>query len=257
MRVLLISNNAAVYGPIEAMLKHRRCGVDLASFAGDAQHLLQAYGHDVAILDSNVHLDAGGLVRKLRADGVKTPILVVSRLRASALRTDYLWAGADDVVGDATDLDELFARVSALARRSHGHASPELKLGPITLRQGSNAVSAHGRPVRLTRTEYQLLELLISRKGAVVTKSQAMDLLYGGEDEPEIKIIDVFICKLRRKLADAGADGLIGTVWGRGYVASDESIAAPPGDPVGRPVEPTFAGCPMQQHIHDGIGAAA
>jgi two-component system cell cycle response regulator CtrA len=87
-------------------------------------------------------------------------------------------------------------------------------------------VTVEGRPVHLTGKEYAILELLTLRKGAVLTKEAFLNHLYGGMDEPEVKIIDVFICKLRKKLAQAGATDLIGTVWGRGYVLRDPAASA-------------------------------
>jgi two-component system cell cycle response regulator CtrA len=94
-------------------------------------------------------------------------------------------------------------------------------VGPLTLNLGSREVLVEGRAVHLTGKEYAVLELLTLRKGVVLTKEAFLNHLYGGMDEPEVKIIDVFICKLRKKLAQAGASELIGTVWGRGYVLRD------------------------------------
>jgi two-component system cell cycle response regulator CtrA len=109
--------------------------------------------------------------------------------------------------------------------RTKGFAQPSLSVGPLTLNLGSREVSVAGAPVHLTGKEYAILELLTLRKGLVLTKEAFLNHLYGGMDEPEVKIIDVFICKLRKKLAQAGADNLIGTVWGRGYVLRDPQQA--------------------------------
>jgi two-component system cell cycle response regulator CtrA len=105
-----------------------------------------------------------------------------------------------------------------VVRRSKGFAQSMLRVGPLELNLDTREVTVGGKPLRLTGKEYAILELLVLRKGMVLTKEAFLNHLYGGMDEPEMKIIDVFVCKLRKKLAVAGAGTLIGTVWGRGYV---------------------------------------
>jgi two-component system cell cycle response regulator CtrA len=107
--------------------------------------------------------------------------------------------------------------VNAVVRRSRAAAPSEIALGPVLLDLQARRAMIDGRAVPLTGKEYTCLEFLASRRGMTVTKEMFLSHLYGGRDEPEIKIIDVFICKLRRKLAEAGAPPLIETVWGRGY----------------------------------------
>jgi two-component system cell cycle response regulator CtrA len=113
--------------------------------------------------------------------------------------------------------------MQAIVRRSKGFSQPSLRVGSLLLNLDSHDVTVDGRPVHLTGKEYAILELLVLRKGMVLTKEAFLNHLYGGMDEPEMKIIDVFICKLRKKLANAGADNLIGTVWGRGYMIRETS----------------------------------
>ena len=103
---------------------------------------------------------------------------------------------------------------------------PALRVGNLQLNLDSRDVLVDGGQVHLTGKEYAILELLVLRKGMVLTKEAFLNHLYGGMDEPEMKIIDVFICKLRKKLARAGADNLIGTVWGRGYMIREPSARA-------------------------------
>ena len=129
--------------------------------------------------------------------------------------------GADDFITKPFDQQELVARIQAIVRRAKGFSQPTLQVGPLNLNLGSREVTVEGRTVHLTGKEYAILELLALRKGVVMTKEAFLNHLYGGIDEPEVKIIDVFICKLRKKLAQAGATDLIGTVWGRGYVLRD------------------------------------
>jgi two-component system cell cycle response regulator CtrA len=136
-----------------------------------------------------------------------------------------LGLGADDFITKPFDKAELLARMQAIVRRSKGFSQPSLRVGPLLLNLDSHEVSVDSRPVHLTGKEYSILELLVLRKGMVLTKEAFLNHLYGGMDEPEMKIIDVFICKLRKKLALAGADNLIGTVWGRGYMIREPSGA--------------------------------
>ncbi len=133
--------------------------------------------------------------------------------------------GADDYITKPFDQQELVARIQAIVRRAKGFSQPTLSVGPLTLNLGSREVLVDGRAVHLTGKEYAVLELLTLRKGVVLTKEAFLNHLYGGMDEPEVKIIDVFICKLRKKLASAGAAELIGTVWGRGYVLREPNGA--------------------------------
>jgi two-component system cell cycle response regulator CtrA len=134
--------------------------------------------------------------------------------------------GADDFITKPFDQQELVARIQAIVRRAKGFSQPTLTVGALQLNIGSREVAVGGNAVHLTGKEYAILELLALRKGVVLTKEVFLNHLYGGIDEPEVKIIDVFICKLRKKLATAGGSDLIGTVWGRGYVLREQNDRA-------------------------------
>ena len=125
----------------------------------------------------------------------------------------------DDYMTKPFHKDELVARIHAIVRRSRGHAQSVIQTGDLVVNLDTKTVAVNGARVHLTGKEYQMLELLSLRKGTTLTKEMFLNHLYGGMDEPEIKIIDVFMCKLRKKLAGAwnGKD-YIETVWGRGYV---------------------------------------
>jgi two-component system cell cycle response regulator CtrA len=115
--------------------------------------------------------------------------------------------------------DELVARIHAVVRRSKGHAQSVIQTGDLVVNLDTKMVEVGGQRVHLTGKEYQILELLTLRKGTTLTKEMFLTNLYGGMDEPEIKIIDVFICKVRKKLANVSlGKNYIETVWGRGYV---------------------------------------
>ena len=138
--------------------------------------------------------------------------------------------GADDYLTKPFHKDELVARIHAIVRRSKGHAQSVIETGDLKVNLDAKTVEIGGQRVYLTSKEYQMLELLALRKGSTLTKEMFLNHLYGGMDEPEMKIIDVFICKLRKKLFVAsGGKNYIETVWGRGYVlrlAGDELAAA-------------------------------
>jgi two-component system cell cycle response regulator CtrA len=176
------------------------------------------------------------VVRRMRVSRDDTPVLILSGLSRPQAKVKGLGLGADDFITKPFDKAELLARMQAIIRRSKGFSQPSLRVGPLLLNLDSHEVLVGDQPVHLTGKEYAILELLVLRKGMVLTKEAFLNHLYGGMDEPEMKIIDVFICKLRKKLANAGADNLIGTVWGRGYmiresakqtfVTADASVAA-------------------------------
>jgi two-component system cell cycle response regulator CtrA len=159
------------------------------------------------------------VLRSLRVSRVKTPILILSGLTDIEAKIKGLGFGADDYMTKPFHKDELVARIDAVVRRSKGHAQSVIQTGDLVVNLDTKTVEIDGARVHLTSKEYQILELLSLRKGTTLTKEMFLTQLYGGMDEPEIKIIDVFICKLRKKLAGAsnGKD-YIETVWGRGYV---------------------------------------
>jgi two-component system cell cycle response regulator CtrA len=153
-----------------------------------------------------------------------TPVMVLSSITLPQARVKALGLGADDFITKPYDKAELLARMQAIVRRSKGFSQPTVRLGRLELNLDTREVSVNGKDVHLTGKEYSILELLVLRKGMVLTKEAFLNHLYGGMDEPEVKIIDVFVCKLRKKLARAGADGVVGTVWGRGYMIREAPV---------------------------------
>ena len=219
MRVLLIEDNEAVSQMIELMLKGKGFNVSVAGLGEEGIDFAKSYDYDVVVLDLQLPDMSGYEVLKtLRTAKVKTPVLMLSGNMSIEAKVKSLSCGADDYMTKPFHRDELIARIHAIARRSQGHAQTVISTGKLSVNLNSRTVEAKGVRVHITGREYQILELLSLRKGVTLTKNMVLDHLYGGMDEPEIKIIDVFICKLRKKLA-AACDGeqYIETVWGSGY----------------------------------------
>ncbi len=162
------------------------------------------------------------VLRRLRAARVHTPVLILSGLTEPDQKIKGLGFGADDYLTKPFDKGELIARIHALVRRSKGHSESLIRTGELVVNINTRTVEVDGQPLHLTGKEYGILELLSLRKGTTLTKEMFLNHLYGGMDEPDPKIMDVFICKLRKKLTAAtGGDKYIRTVWGHGYVLRD------------------------------------
>ena len=219
MRVLLVEDDLTAARGVTLMLKSGGAVVDQADTGEEALELARHYDYDIVILDLMLpDMEGYEVVRRMRAARVETPVLIVSGLSRPQAKVKGLAMGADDFLTKPYDKAELLARIQAVVRRSKGFSQPSLRVGDLQLNLDSHEVTVNGTQVHLTGKEYAILELLTLRKGMILTKEAFLNHLYGGMDEPEMKIIDVFICKLRKKLAQAGAGHLIGTVWGRGYM---------------------------------------
>jgi two-component system cell cycle response regulator CtrA len=231
MRVLLVEDDANTAQSIELILKSEGYIVDTTDLGEDGLEIGKLYDYDIIILDLMLpDIDGYEVLRRLRSSRVNTPILILSGLSELDNKIKGLGFGADDYLTKPFHRPELIARIHAIVRRSKGHAQSVINTGDLTVNLDQKTVEVGGARVHLTGKEYQMLELLSLRKGTTLTKEMFLNHLYGGMDEPELKIIDVFICKLRKKLAAAtGGKHYIETVWGRGYVLrnpEDESEAA-------------------------------
>ena len=225
MRVLLIEDDSVTAQSIELMLKSESFNVYTTDLGEEGIDLGKIYDYDIILLDLNLPDMSGfDVLRKLRVSKVRTPILILSGLAAIEDKIKGLGYGADDYMTKPFHKDELVARIHAIIRRSKGHAQSVINTGDLRVDLDSKTVEISGNRVHLTTKEYQMLELLALRKGMTLTKEMFLSHLYGGMDEPEIKIIDVFMCKLRKKLANAsGSKDYIETVWGRGYVMHEQT----------------------------------
>jgi two-component system, cell cycle response regulator CtrA len=220
MRALLIEDDIAAAQSIELMLKSESINVYTSDVGEEGIDLGKLYDYDIILLDLNLP-DMSGfeVLRTLRVSKVKTPILVLSGLAGIEGKCKALDLGADDYMTKPFHKDELVARIHAIVRRSQGHAQSVIQIGELVLNLDTKTIEICGARVNFTGKEYKMLELLMLHKDRPVTKEMFLNHLYGGMDEPEAKIIDVFICKMRKKLI-SGSRGknFIETIWGRGYV---------------------------------------
>ena len=227
MRVLLIEDDKTI-GQNIAMVLNKEGMVVVTSYLGeDGLEMAKLYEYDIIIVDLMLPgIDGYDVVRSLRATRNNTPIMILSGLSGSDKKVKGLGFGADDYLTKPFDRSELIARVNALVRRSKGLADPIVRTGAMEINLNSKIVTIDGKVLHLTSKEYALVELLGMRKGTTINKEQFLNHLYGGMDEPEMKIIDVFLCKIRRKIEKlSGGEEYIETVWGRGYILKDLPVS--------------------------------
>ena len=221
MRALIIEDDPATAQSMELLLKSEGFNAYATDLGEEGVDLAKTYDYDIIMLEACDMPDMNGLdvLRQIRAAQVKTPVVIVSGRSDIETKVKAFGAGADDYLTKPFHKDELIARLKAVVLRSKGHADAVITTGPITLNLTSKEVTVDDKPVYLTGKEYQMLELLSLRKGNTVSKEMFLNHLYGGLDEPEAKIVDVFLCKLRCKLGEGSRH--IETIWGHGYRLSD------------------------------------
>ena len=223
MRILLVEDDPSTSRSIELMLTHANLNVYCTDMGEDGIDLAKLYDYDLILLDLNLpDMSGHEVLRQLRLARIETPILILTGSDDTENKIKGFGFGADDYLTKPFHREELVARIHAIIRRSKGHSQSVIKTGIVNVNLDAKTVDVVGLTVHLTGKEYQMLELLSLRKGTTLTKEMFLNHLYGGMDEPELKIIDVFICKLRKKLSTAtGGENHIETVWGRGYVLRD------------------------------------
>jgi two-component system cell cycle response regulator CtrA len=223
MRVLLVEDDPTTSKSIELMLTHANLNVYTTEMGEEGIDLAKLYDYDLILLDLDLpDMSGHDVLRQLRLARVETPILILSGADDTESKIKGFGFGADDYLTKPFHREELVARIHAIIRRSKGHSQSVIRTGDINVNLDAKTVDVANKTVHLTGKEYQMLELLSLRKGTTLTKEMFLNHLYGGMDEPELKIIDVFICKLRKKLTEAtGGSNYIETVWGRGYVLRD------------------------------------
>ena len=235
MRVLLLEDDKVTAKSIATMLKSEGCACDHADFGLDDREIGRLQDYDLIIIDLMLP-NIGGyqVLRRLRAADLQAPILILSGLSEPDQPDDEVKKLEPRVADDLTepfDKPELVARIQSIVRRSKGSSETVIETGMLSVNLNTCVVEVNGRPLHLPKKEYGILELLSLRKGTTLTKAMILTHLYRGMNEPDIKVIDVFVCKLRKRLSSAtGGENYIETVWGRGYVLRD-----PLGAPHDRP----------------------
>jgi len=229
MRVLLIEDEPTTSKAIELMLTTESFAVDATDLGEEGLDLGKLYDYDIILLDLSLpDMHGYDVLKKLRVAKVQTPVLILSGISELDSKVRSFGFGADDYVTKPFHHGELIARINAVVRRSKGHSQSIIHTGKLAVNLDSKTVEVDGARIHLTGKEYAILELLSLRKGTTLTKDMFLNHLYGGIDEPELKIIDVFICKLRKKLTGAcGGENYIETVWGRGYALREKTEALP------------------------------
>ncbi|THD50729.1 response regulator transcription factor [Phenylobacterium sp.] len=223
MHILLVEDNPVAAKSIELKLVAEGHNVFTTDLGEDAVELSSVYDYDLVLLDLDLaDMEGMEVLRAIRAKKIRTPVIILTASGDIETKVKALSGGADDFITKPFHKAELAARINAVVRRSRGHSESIIRTGNIALNIDTRTAEVCGTPVHLTPSEYKVLELLSLRKNSVLTKEMCLNHLYNGLREPEVKIIDVFICKLRKKLAGAAeGDNQIETVWGGGYMLRD------------------------------------
>ncbi len=226
MLILRVGNTPFILGSVEATLRKHGISSECAVSGREALDFLRLYDYDLVLMDLQLpDVPAYEVVRMMRAASLKAPVVILSDAATVQAKVRALDQGADDFLNTPCDAEELLAHIRAVVRRSQGHTKSALTLGPVELWLDRRDVRVHGQSLHLSRREYAVMELLFLKQGIVLNKGTFLTHLYCGMDEPEMKTIDVIICRLRKKLAEAGVPTLIDTVWGCGYILRDPSSA--------------------------------
>jgi two-component system cell cycle response regulator CtrA len=223
MRVLVVDDDPALAKLAKQILCSHGYSVDHAETGEAVLTLIDHSRYDIVILDLMLPgIDGFEVVKKMRIAGHDTPVLILSGITRAPDKVTGLKLGADDYLTKPFEPSELIARIEAVVRRKRIIWNSPLCVGPVTLHQGNREVSVDGKPIHVTPTEFTVLEALALGKGMPLTKESLMRHIYGGIDEPDAQTIDVLVCRLRRKLNEAGVSGFIETVWGQGYMVSSQ-----------------------------------
>ncbi|MBY4896888.1 response regulator transcription factor [Cupriavidus sp. AU9028] len=227
MRVLLIEDDAMIGESVRLGLRQENFAVDWVRDGEAGLAAARMPEHDIVLLDLGLPRRSGlDVLAGLRGGGSRTPVLILTARDAVSDRVAGLNAGADDYLVKPFDLQELIARIHALARRAQGRAEPLVRYGAVCLNPATRDVTLDGQPVRLSAREYALLAALLSRPGQVWSVAQLQEKLYGWDDEVGSNTVEVYVHGLRKKLGS----GLIRNIRGVGYVCPRLDGAGGAGD---------------------------
>jgi two-component system cell cycle response regulator CtrA len=229
MRVLLIQRDNVQAASNMAMLSAAKFVADRAVDTTEGFAFLRAYEYGIVVLDHILPVMDGCLmIRSMRAESIDTPVLMLTDVGACSVTVSALRAGADDVLVKPVQKDEFIAHIETIIRRSNGHGQSTLQVGPILLDLDLHEASIDGESLEFTGREFAILRLLALRRGRLVAKETILNHIYDGRDDPGSRIIDVFICNIRKKLASFDAGQVIDTVHGKGYLIRESSKSAVP-----------------------------
>ena len=227
MRVLIVEDDLRLAeNLVRALRESNGFAVDHAQDGIDGEHLSQQGCYDIVILDLMLPGQSGlSLLRRLRANGYATPVLILTAREGSESIIELLNEGADDYLSKPFDLGELIARVKALIRRGKGRAAPVLQVSDVRLNTLEQTVQRNGETLDLSPTEYRILEYLMHRPRAIVSKRELLEHLYDFNWEHHSNVIEAHVSNLRRKLDAGGAASFIETLRHRGYRLSREEVS--------------------------------
>lgn len=215
MRILIVEDEASLREQLRKQLTVAGYVVDVAPDGLEGQYLATEYAFDLAIIDLGLpKINGVGLISSLRQRQISTPVLVLTARSHWRDKVEGLEAGADDYLTKPFQMEELLARVNALIRRSAGHATPIISLGPLSVNTASQQAYLEKEELDLTSFEYKLLTYLLMGQQRIISKTELTEHLYAQDFDRDSNVIEVLIGRLRRKLAPYP---LIQTARGRGY----------------------------------------
>jgi DNA-binding response OmpR family regulator len=217
MRVLVIEDEKSIAAEITLTLTGASYVVDVVGDGEEGWFRAETEDYEAIVLDLGLpRLDGISVLKKLRAGGVTTPVLILTARGSWMERVEGIDAGADDYLPKPFHDEELLARLGAIIRRSAGHASPVLKVGPLRIDTRRASATIAGKPVTLTSLKYRALRYLMHNKGRPVPQGELAEHVYRAEEEPDSNALEVLVGRLRKKIGPE----LIGTRRGYGYVIS-------------------------------------
>jgi two-component system, OmpR family, response regulator len=218
MRILVVEDNVAIARAVQAMLEAQRFAANIVTDGATALEHLLRQSYDAAIVDVGLPgMDGFTVARNARAEGVQTPILMLTARDAVEDRVHGLDCGADDYLAKPFVREELIARLRAVMRRGDRPVVSIVSVGMLRVDVGARTATYDGKPLELGTTEFRLLELLARNAGIALSRTQVLERIWDYDFDGSSNIVDVYVSQLRRKLKKLGGDGIIETVWGVGY----------------------------------------
>ncbi len=218
MRILVVEDNLPIARAVRSMLEAQKFAASIVTDGRTGLDRLVGETYDAAIVDVGLPgIDGFAVARGARAEGVRTPILMLTARDAVEDRVAGLDCGADDYLVKPFVENELIARLRALLRRSDRPPVTSIEVGGLRVDIGGRSAFYDAKPIDLGATEFRLLELLARNAGIALSRSQILERVWDYDFEGSSNIVDVYVSQLRRKLRKLGGEGLIETVWGVGY----------------------------------------